>query len=587
MKKLLFTIFIFFSFVVCINASTSSSFHTGNWISNVYINKVKDGIIHYKQAIFIKDDKGEIAYCVEPFENLNTNGSYNGYDSDYAKHLGISNDVWKKISLIAYYGYGYGSHTSDKWYAVTQVMIWREIDKNASFYFTDKLNGSKVTTFDSEIKEIESLVNSHNVLPSFASKTYNYSINSSNTLSDSNNVLNTFSITSNSSNLNVSKNGNNLIIKTGNVVNEKISFEKKFNNYNKSVFVFVDNSYQNVMTPGNVESLKFNISVNILEGKLKITKVDYNTGEKTPSGEGILIGSTYGLYNSNNDLVKTLIIDDSNEAYIDNLEFGKYYIKELSSMEGYLLDDQIYSFEINEKNLEINLLLKNKAIKSTVVINKYFDEKLESGISFEITNSKDEVIKTVTTDENGQISVDLYYGKYTFHQLNSSKNYLTVDDFEVVIDNNSESVITINKYDERFFSKLVIVKKDSKTGNIIKNETVFKLFDLDNKEYYKVNDSEELKTVDGILTIEKLTAGNYELEEYKAPIGYKKSDEKIRISVDDESQYDKDENNNPIIVLEYNNEEETIEVNVPNTSLDYKDNPFIFDDKKKKLTIFS
>ena len=40
-------------------------------------------------------------------------------------------------------------------------------------------------------------------------------------------------------------------------------------------------------------------------------------------------------------------------------------------------------------------------------------------------------------------------------------------------------------------------------------------------------------------------------------------------------------------VVEYENDKELIEVEVPNTSLDYKDRILIFEDKKKKLIIFS
>ncbi|MDD6879682.1 MAG: SpaA isopeptide-forming pilin-related protein [bacterium] len=587
MKRLLFVLVLFFCCIVYVNASTTSTFHTGDWISNVYINKVKNGVIHYKQALFIKDNSGGIAYCVEPFKNLNTSKEYTGYDSDYAKHLGISNSVWKKISLIAYYGYGYGNHTSDRWFAITQVMIWREIDKDASFYFTDKLNGSKITTYDNDIKEIESLVNNHNKISSFAFKTYDYSINSSNTLIDSNSMLDEFNMSINNSNISVNKNGSNLVINTNKVGSSVISFEKKFTNYNKNVFVFVDSSYQNVMTPGNVESLKFDIKVNVLSGSLKITKVDYDSNEKIPSGEGELIGSQYGLYDISDKLIYNLVIDEKNESLVDNLPFGKYYVKEMFSMKGYLLDEDKYFFEINENSLNVDLLLKNKAIKSKIEINKYFGDKLESGISFEIRNSKDEIVDIVTTNDNGKIIKELYYGKYKFHQINSTKNYLPVDDFEIIIDETTSNLISLNLYDEEFSTKVVIIKKDSESGEVIKEETIFKLFDLEKKEYYKVNDSDELKTVDGILVIDKLISGNYELNEYKAPIGYKKSDKKLKIIIDDSYKYELDQDNYPMYVVEYENDKELIEVEVPNTSLDYKDKILIFEDKKKKLIIFS
>ena len=138
---------------------TKEEFYAAEWIPNIYINKVKSGVIHYRQARFIrkKSDKG-IAYCIEPFEDMKEDDKYNGYSDNYAGRLGISESVWKQISLIAYYGYGYSNHTDSKWYTITQIMIWKELDKNADFYFTDSLNGNKTNKYDSEMNEIKTLV---------------------------------------------------------------------------------------------------------------------------------------------------------------------------------------------------------------------------------------------------------------------------------------------------------------------------------------------------------------------------------------------------------------------------------------------
>ena len=45
----------------------------------------------------------------------------------------------ERISLLAYYGYGYEGHSDQKWYAITQVMIWRTTNPESDIYFTDTL----------------------------------------------------------------------------------------------------------------------------------------------------------------------------------------------------------------------------------------------------------------------------------------------------------------------------------------------------------------------------------------------------------------------------------------------------------------
>ena len=332
------------------------------------------------------------------------------------------------------------------------------------------------------------------------------------------------------------------------------------------------------MTPGNVENLKFNIKLQVNSGSLKIIKVDLDTLEKKPSGEGILIGSTYNLYDTNNNIVDTLIINEDNEAISKQLPYGKYIIKEEKSMNGYLLDENSYEIEINSSNLDLELLLKNKPIKSIIEIYKYYDEKLESGISFEIYNNKGELIDTVTTDEEGHITKELYYGTYTFHQQNTTKNYKCVDDFKVTIDETSNPIIRLDLKDEKFSTKLIITKKDANTGKVISEETIFKIYDLNNNKYIEINGSAELKTKDGILKIERIDAGRYKLEEFKPPKGYKKSDKVIEFIIDDAEKY-KYENEIPVLELEVY--DEVLNVKVPNTSQNIESSLFELYDKKR------
>ena len=586
MKKILFIVLFLFLTVNVYAETKTETFYSGEWISGIYINKVKSGVIHYRQARFIrKKSDSKVAYCIEPFEDMKTSGSYSGYDNDYAKRLGISDSKWNKINLIAYYGYGYNGHTDEKWYAVTQVMIWREIDSNASFYFTDKLNGNKISSYDDEINEINNLVNSHSKLPSFANKTYTYSINSINEIVDLNGVLNGFIVTQNKD-VEVSKNGNKLIINTKGEVSTKVSFEKKFNKYNLNTYVFVDNSYQNLISPGDVSSLKFDINLEIIGGKIKITKLDYDSESKKPSGEGILIGTKYSLFDENNNIIEELIIDENNESNSSLLSFGKYYLKEKEAMKGYTIDENTYEIIINQSLPEIELTLKNKVIKSIVQIYKYFGENFESGISFEIYDSNDNLIDTVTTDENGKIEKELSYGKYTFHQLNSTKNYKSVDDFEVIIDSSTPNEIKIDLNDEKFSSKLIVTKRDSKTGEVIEEETIFKIYDILESKYIKIDNSEELKTKSGKITIDNLEAGEYYLEEFRAPNGYSKRTDKIKFVIDDSNSYEF-EDDVPLLSLDFYDDKEKIEIDVPDTNQEIEQIfVAVIYDEKKKLTSF-
>ena len=97
-------------------------------------------------------------YADDDVKNLN----YSGSDTNQAYFANITEEEWNKVLLISYYGYGYinnnVNHTDLKWYTITQFMIWQVIPHGYDIYFTDKLNGKKITKYTSEIAEINSLI---------------------------------------------------------------------------------------------------------------------------------------------------------------------------------------------------------------------------------------------------------------------------------------------------------------------------------------------------------------------------------------------------------------------------------------------
>ena len=118
--------------------------------------------------------------------------NYLGYDYNYEKLLNLSKEDWERIKLLSYYGYGYKNHTEEKWYPITQLLIWETIDKDAKFYYTKTYKGSKITKFTNETNELKKLVENHKKIPSFSNSYVKMSINSTLILDDSNKVLNEY-----------------------------------------------------------------------------------------------------------------------------------------------------------------------------------------------------------------------------------------------------------------------------------------------------------------------------------------------------------------------------------------------------------
>ncbi|MBR4262252.1 MAG: Cys-Gln thioester bond-forming surface protein [Bacilli bacterium] len=421
----------------------SDKFYISDVIDNIYYGKTKNGVTEYRKAKFKKRaSDNKIVYCIEPFVDLNEDATLKGYDYNYEQLLNISKSDWERISLLAYYGYGYKGHTAEKWYPITQILIWKTIDKNASFFWTDTFEGNKVNKFESETKELENLVSNHKKLPSFANHIYDVSINEHITLNDSNSVLVDYDISTNKE-FDVVKDGNNLIFNTKDEDTIDIYFTKKDKKYNTPPIVYVSSTYQNTLLVGSFEEISTKITLNIDSGSIKIKKIDSENSTTIPQGQASLIGAVYEVYKYDK-LVGEITIGENNEGIIDHLQYGRYKIKEKKSGVGYKIDSNEYEININSVKKDYDLELKNEVIKNKIKIYKYFGDnntkRVEKGITFVIYDSNNNKYGEVTTDENGIIEIELPYGKYLFRQKNTTEGYKKVDDFNIEVKEESNNI---------------------------------------------------------------------------------------------------------------------------------------------------
>lgn len=421
------------------------SFYPGRFISNEYIRKEKNGKIENKQSRFIfRTSDKMFAYCIEPFKVMKENEVYESYfDNDFSK-VNLSEDTWKKIRLISYYGYGYGSHTEDKWYTITQIMIWKVIDPEAKFNWTDELGGKVISKYENEMNEINQLVLNHNKLPNYANKQFKTSINNDLILEDKTFDIDKFKIIS-SSNITINKITNTKININSKVAdNYELEFINEDNRFQNVPIIYIDDNAQNIMVIGNNATISFKLYINIESGSLKIKKLDKDTKSISSNNGASIIGTTYHLYNDKKEYIDELVIDSKGEITYNNLPYGNYCVKEVKSGKGYLIDDEYHCFTINEKNLNIELTLYNEVIKEEIVIKKYLDYsqgdllKEEPNIIFNITGLTHSYNNRVVTDENGQIKLVLPYGKYLFQQKNTTNGYAKVEDFVVEINGNEK-----------------------------------------------------------------------------------------------------------------------------------------------------
>lgn len=566
---------LFFSNVDVKAEEYTGQIWASEYISNIFVKKVRpDGSGQYKQARFIrKSDDNQFVYCLQPFVEVNNNATYNVAYSDYAVILGMSEEQWKRVSLLAYYGYGYGSHTDAKWYEITQVLIWRTVDTTADIYFTDTLNGNRNDNlFVSEINELNSLVENHSKKPSFTLKNDTMTIGSELVLSDNNGVINNYSVTS-SNNLSVSKEGNQLKIKATNIGNATIQLKKISNLYERNPVLYFSTDSQNVVRVGNVDPITMSFNLKIIGGKVTIHKLDRETGENTPSGEASLENATYGIYDVTGNLVTTLKTGLDGTVQSDYLPYvGEYKIREISSSLGYELDSTEYSFFITENQLFPEVTVYEQVIRRPIKIAKFYASsdtgKLEpeENITFEFYNKNNEKVAEVKTDSDGYASLSLPYGKYTGRQKNTSKDHEKVEDFSITVDENSPEVIKLAFSNAPIKARLKVVKVDEETKQVIQRSNIkFKIYDVNSNEYVcqtisypKAETICEFKTDEnGILyTPYELNAGTYLLEEADQVIdGYLWNKTSKEFTIGENSKFIIDDKLGVIFEVEFENKQ--------------------------------
>jgi hypothetical protein len=356
MKKIIFFMTLVCLFFINCNVDAEEvQFYEAEKINNIYTKSVSSNETHFQKARFFRrKSDNKAAYCIEPFSFF-----YEDHNYSTIKSINdIDDDTLKKISLIAYYGYQYDNHDDNKWYAVTQLMIWRETNKNGQFYFTDKLNGNRIDIYQDEINEINNLVQSHDKLPSFSNKTLDIKYGEK-YIEDDNNIIDGFT----SDNSDISISNNKIDISKLSPGKYTINFKKVLIDRGESILFYYNDSSQNLMTIGNSYIPSFTLTINIYNPRIELEK--YDNDDPSSSNLG-LCEATFELYDKDMNPIREISLNRDCRAIIDDIDIGTYYIKEIKAGDGYKLNEEIFKIDITID--DYNRLLKVYNEKADYII---------------------------------------------------------------------------------------------------------------------------------------------------------------------------------------------------------------------------
>ena len=210
--------------------------------------------------------------------------------------------------------------------------------------------------------------------------------------------------------------------------------------------------------------LEYYEAINYLRnGNLEIIKKDAANGKVVPN-------TKIEIYTENDELIYTGMTNEDGKIILNKLPIGKYYIIETVASEGYRINNEKVYFEVKRNNQNVKVTLKNEKIKSKVIIHKV-DESNNSlnGVYINIYDENDKIIYKGVTDKDGNIEIELSYGKYYYKEISTIDGYIINDEkvyFNITTDN------------ETLEFNLVNIKKEIEVPNTGANKQNFLLPNL-------------------------------------------------------------------------------------------------------------
>lgn len=260
--------------------------------------------------------------------------------------------------------------------------------------------------------------------------------------------------------------------------------------------------------------------VNLNTGELQIQKMNEETKEP-------IAGVTFELFNEKGESVGIATTDEKGMIFFENLYPGNYYVREIATGEGLILNPEKIPITI-EYDKVTTKTITNGYKKGSLKVIKTDEETANpiEGVRFELLDIDGNIIQTGTTDEQGEIFFeDLVVGKYLLKEKKSNEDYIVkIEAVNVEIEYNQTTIQEIKN--EKKKGSLQIHKVDKENHEIPLSDVTFELYSKELEEVIGTYITDK----DGKIYVENLRIGEYELREITTKEGYEIG-ENVNISI--------------------------------------------------------
>ena len=216
----------------------------------------------------------------------------------------------------------------------------------------------------------------------------------------------------------------------GECVSKELRIDKKYQIKEKRTLEKYDlNEEVKTVTLTQNQITEITFENELKKGKIKVIKVDLDNNEVK------LKGVEFEVLDEEGKVVDTLITDENGEAVSKELKVNQQYLlKEKRTLENYVLNEEIKTVTLKPAEIT-EITFENEKIKGYIQVTKTSAEDNElselpkgsplANVVFEIYNSEDKLVDTITTDENGKtVTKELLKGCYKIKEKSSAKYYL-------------------------------------------------------------------------------------------------------------------------------------------------------------------
>ena len=397
---------------------------------------------------------GEIAFCVEPGQLVDSNANYSSSQYSISQR--------KRIEDIAYVGWELSNKT-DEDYLATQYMIWEVLGT--------RINSTSYSGYSAKKRQIQNKIDLLlNTDPSFTGETFSIKVGESITLTDTNGVFNNYSLSSKSTGITVSKSGNRLTITASASApeNATVRYQLVRKEFVGTTMLYSAVNSQDVITAKSEDPGHIVIRLNVEKyGNLKIAKQDE---------DGTYVPDTSFKVSANADMsdpIGTYTTGSDGTVTINDLTPDTYYVQETAVPDHLVLDPTVHSVTV-QANQTATFTARNNWKKGRVLIRKTDQDsgKQVAGAVYAIYDADDDQeVARLTTLADGYATSDyLRFGSYYVKEVIAPDGYILNDTKYPVTITENEQKIEVSGVDERVRGSIRIEKVDNMTGDIAQGD---------------------------------------------------------------------------------------------------------------------